>query len=443
MIRKVLGISVIMMFLSCSAYSMSLSNVINIAIKNSDTVKSADAQIRSQQYKAESVYKLNYPVLSTSYGYVRMKDRSSTSFGGHTFYMNHHNNFKWDINLRMPLFTGFKLSNAYKLERLGIHIDKLKKEEAVLDLIYNTSKSYYELLFARKMELVMITRLKSLKSHLNDAEKFYKVGLIPKNDLLKSKTAELSAEQALQSAKNNVLLSASNLNRLMGKSFDSKISIDDVQNSLPAEIIVGNIKGDYNNDMEKKLEIYSEIKRPAISIINSNMNKLGYAKRIASSSYYPHIGIKADYYREGNHFDVSKNQDIPFLPYRNASIGARIDWELFNWGKTADEIDMYRSREISVLFIKKDMERKIALGVRRAFLNTKLAYDNKKVSTAEITQAKENLRITDLRYKNGITTSTELLDAESYFVAAEAHYYGSLYNYFINLSLLKRQVGVK
>ncbi len=443
MIQKVLGILVMMMFLSCSAYSMSLSNVINIAIKNSDTVKSADAQIRSQQYKAESVYKLNYPVLSTSYGYVRMKNRTSTSFGTLTFYMNHHNNFKWDVNLRMPLFTGFKLSNAYKLERLGIHIDKLKKEEAVLDLIYNTSKSYYELLFARKMELVMTARLKSLKSHLNDAEKFYKVGLIPKNDLLKSKTAELSAEQALQSAKNNVLLSASNLNRLMGKSFDSKISIDDVKNSLPAEIIAGNIKGGYNNDTEKKLEIYSEIKRPVISIINSNMNKLGYAKRIASSSYYPHIGIKADYYREGNHFDVSKNQDIPFLPYRNASIGAQVDWELFNWGKTADEIDMYRSREISVLFIKKDMERKISLGVRRAFLNTKLAYENKKVSTAEVAQAKENLRITDLRYRNGITTSTELLDAESYFVAAEAHYYGSLYNYFINLSLLKRQVGVK
>jgi len=33
MIQKVLGISVMMMFLSCSAYSMSLSNVINIAIK--------------------------------------------------------------------------------------------------------------------------------------------------------------------------------------------------------------------------------------------------------------------------------------------------------------------------------------------------------------------------------------------------------------------------
>ncbi len=443
MIQKILGVSVMLMLLSYSAYSMNLSNVINVAIKNSDTVKAANAQIRSQGYKAESVYKLNYPVLSTSYGYVRMKNRTSTSFNTHTFYMNHHNNFKWDVTLKMPIFTGFKLSNMYKLEKLGIHIDKLKKEEAVLDLIYNTSKSYYKLLFARKMESVMSSRLKSLKSHLNDAENFYKVGVIPKNDLLKSKTAELSAEQDLQSAKNNVLLAMSNLNRLMGRNFDRKVDIDDVKNSLPPQIVVGDIKGGYNNSTEKKLEIYSESRRPAISIIAGDMKKLRYAKRIAASSYYPQIGVKADYYREGNHFDVSKNQDIPFLPYRNASIGAQINWKLFNWGKTADEIDMYKSKEISVLFIKKDMEKKIALGVRRAFLNTKLAYENKKVSAAEVAQAEENLRITDLRYKNGITTSTEVLDAEGYLVTAKAHYYGSLYDYFINLSLLKRQVGVR
>lgn len=426
-----------------NAYSMSLSEAVKMAILNSNVLKSSDAAIAAQQYKAKSVYKLNYPSLSTSYGYTRMKTRSSVGQKPFVVYMNHHNNFRWDLNLQMPIFTGFKLSYTYKLEKIGVDIKRLKKKEATLDIIYNVSKSYYGVLFAEKMKNVMQARVRSLKAHLKDAEKFYEAGVIPKNDLLKSKTAELSAVQAMESAENTVLLAKSNLNRLLGRDFGSKLDLVDVADKLSRSFKIGKLRGSFDVSTEKKLETYARRHRPVLSEIRHKITKLRYAQKIAASSYYPQVGIKANYNREGNHFDVSKNEDITFYPYRNASIGVQANWELFNWGKTSDEIDMYRSQQISVAFIERDISNKIALGVEKAFLNTKLSYNNLKSAKAEVIQAKENFRITNLRYKNGITTSTELLDAEGYLVGAKAHYYEALYDYFINLSLLKRQVGVK
>ncbi len=439
---------VAVIFLAGNVYSMGLSDAIKMAISNSDSLKSLSADIASQQYKAESVYKLNYPTLSTSYSYARVKTRSSTAFSlpgmpPLEVYMNHHNNFRWDIDLKMPLFTGFKLRYAYRLEKVGVDIKKLKREEALLDLIYDVSKTYYGVLFAERMKDVMDARVKSLKAHLKDAEKFYKAGVIPKNDLLKSRAAELAAVQDLGSAKVSVLLAKSNLNRLLGRSFENPLNLNDVDGQLSGKIRIGNIRGGFDLSTQKKLISYAKEHRPVILEIKNNIRKLKYAQKIAASSYYPQIGIGANYNREGNHLDVSKNENIPFYPYRNASIGIKANWELFNWGKTADEVDMYKSKQLSITFMEKDISKKIALGVEKAFLNTKLAYNNLKSAKAELIQAKENFRITNLRYKNGITTSTELLDAEGYLVGAKAHYYGSLYNYFINLALLKRQVGVR
>jgi len=56
-------------------------------------------------------------------------------------------------------------------------------------------------------------------------------------------------------------------------------------------------------------------------------------------------------------------------------------------------------------------------------------------------QAKENYRITDLQYKEQVTTSTEVLDARTLLSQSEANYYGALYGYFDALARLERTVG--
>jgi outer membrane protein TolC len=89
----------------------------------------------------------------------------------------------------------------------------------------------------------------------------------------------------------------------------------------------------------------------------------------------------------------------------------------------------------------KGAEDAIRLEVKNAFLN--LEVSKKNIGTAEesLDQAKENYRITNLRYQQQMTTSTEVLDARTFLSQAETNYYGALYGYMISEAELDRAVG--
>ncbi|HOJ13589.1 MAG TPA: TolC family protein, partial [Deltaproteobacteria bacterium] len=57
-------------------------------------------------------------------------------------------------------------------------------------------------------------------------------------------------------------------------------------------------------------------------------------------------------------------------------------------------------------------------------------------------QARENYRITNLQYRQQITSSTEVLDARTYLSQAQMNYYGALYGYLSAIARLERASGV-
>ena len=58
-----------------------------------------------------------------------------------------------------------------------------------------------------------------------------------------------------------------------------------------------------------------------------------------------------------------------------------------------------------------------------------------------LAQAKENLRITRMGYRQQAATSTEVLDARSDLTRAETSYYQALYGYLDAVASLERAVG--
>jgi outer membrane protein TolC len=89
----------------------------------------------------------------------------------------------------------------------------------------------------------------------------------------------------------------------------------------------------------------------------------------------------------------------------------------------------------------KGVEDQIRLETKSAYLDLNVAANNIGTAREGLKQAKENARITDLQYRNQITTSTEVLDSRSFLSQAEANYYRSLYGYMVALAKLDRAVG--
>jgi len=58
-----------------------------------------------------------------------------------------------------------------------------------------------------------------------------------------------------------------------------------------------------------------------------------------------------------------------------------------------------------------------------------------------IEQAEENLRVSEERYKAQVTTSTEVLDAQTLLTRASRNYYDALYDHSLAKARLQRSLG--
>ena len=70
----------------------------------------------------------------------------------------------------------------------------------------------------------------------------------------------------------------------------------------------------------------------------------------------------------------------------------------------------------------------IALQVRQAWLDLDETLKRIQVTHDALAQAEENLRVTSDRYREGVGTNTEVLDAETLRTRSHSNYYNAVYD---------------
>jgi outer membrane protein TolC len=80
----------------------------------------------------------------------------------------------------------------------------------------------------------------------------------------------------------------------------------------------------------------------------------------------------------------------------------------------------------------------IQLEVRAAFLGFQESKELLNAQEETVQQAKESLRIANLRYKNGMITNVELMDAELAYTQAQTNRFNALHDYAIAVAKLER-----
>ena len=83
----------------------------------------------------------------------------------------------------------------------------------------------------------------------------------------------------------------------------------------------------------------------------------------------------------------------------------------------------------------------IGLEIKKAILELEEADKNIPTTKKAVEQAEENLRVSQERYKAQVTTSTEVLDAQTLLTEARRNYYGALYGHNLAKARLLRAIG--
>ena len=422
-----------------------VNRAVRQALKNNDLIKSAAQRIKSAQANFNAAtagvlpkLSFNYnaarqeyqPYLATPHNQISVFNTAGAKTGYMYFppriYMNSDVNFNWSLEITQPIFTGFALLDKRELARLGISISKVQKQEAALNVIEGVKIAYFNILKAQEQLRVADEQVKSLKSHEMQAKLLYKQGIIPYNDLLKSEVALANAVQYGTLSKAALNISVSTFNTILNQNINAK---DRFQN-----IHCVNFKRYALNS----LFIYALRHRPGLKIFRFKIKQASLKEKIANSRYYPQVSAFVAYSQSGQNWLASSNE---FSNQANKIIGLSAEWTLFNWFKTSDNYQKERHDKMALKYDLKSYLNNVRLDVKSNLLGLKTAFKNIKAAKLSVKQAEENLKITNLQYMQETTTSTEVLDAETYLKHAELNYYDSLYGYDIYLARLQRAIG--
>ncbi len=229
-----------------------------------------------------------------------------------------------------------------------------------------------------------------------------------------------------ESTVKQLIILRSNLNQLMDLDLQEKVDL------------AGTEEATYRIPDLHQLYSYAEEKRPEYLAVKASIQQAEYSRTAACSRYYPRVSAFAQYYREGEDFTAEKN---PFANNENASIGVRVDWNLFEGGKTRASVLEWDYHLKGIEQRRDDLLQKIRLQVENAYEQMALAKSNIDTSRVAVEQAVESERITSVQYKEQVAIFIEVLNAQVFLAQARADFYQAIYGYEIAMAELERAIG--
>lgn len=298
----------------------------------------------------------------------------------------------------------------------SLNIKAVKNTAALAYII-----GYYSLLNADRNIILSQTQVKNLEAHLSDTEELNKEGLNIKNDVLKVEVILTDARQKLLTANNDRSINEARLNNLLSKPLNNSLTVEE-----------NGCEPDFNLDLDKAWEM-AERERIELKAIKEKIHAKEEEISVSNSEYYPNLYLSAGYDRLTNSYMVRDD---------NWSLVVGVKINLFSGGATKYQSSKIFEELRELKLKNEDMLEDIKLQVEGAYLNHKLALQKVEAASKSVEQAKENLRVQELRFKEGIGTNTDVLDAITLLNKIETDYWNSVYEIKISLARFIYCVGL-
>jgi len=396
---------------------LSLEECIEIVIANNPDLAMARSDQGNREALLQSSQKNLYPTLSAQYSYMHQPDEVYTL----------PDLFTYGVKAEQPLYKGKSLVTSVKQAELSLETSKLVIEQVTNNLVFEVFGRYYELLRALKLEEEARQSVLRLQSHSKDAKAFYEAGLIPKNDMLQSEVELAQGEQDLVDAENVSAMAKSRLNVLMERPVGALLNIEESDKYTIQDI-------SWDEVIEKARANRAEIAQSdkAVKIAENDIV-------LKKAPYLPSVTLSASYDRVGDDIGAAPS---PGFPSELKTVKAMATWQLWTWLKDRDEV---HAAEKNLQKAKKAVTRttnEVTLDARNSYLRLEQAAKRIKVSEKAIEHAKENYRINQAQYQAQLTTSTDVLDAQTLLSQAMTNYYDALYGYQLALAAIDKSKGL-
>ncbi|MBU0924650.1 TolC family protein [bacterium] len=398
-------------FFAVNINAMTLNEAVDIALKNNFDIQGKKYDYIESLENVKSNKSNFMPKLDLGYSYLNRDDANIGELEEEA---------AASIALSYNLFNGFKdlaltQSSNFLSESSQYSLNAIKQ-----DIVLNTKIAYIDFLDKKNELETYKSALKLFQEQFVDSMNRFEQGLIAKNDLLQVQVNTSSAKQNVVKAQGALKVSKHKLSNILG-------GID-----LTYEVI---------EDLdEKSLQISSFDEklldnRSEIQALNMNLKSIKELEKSVKSGFLPKVdaSISHNKYFDGlstKSFDEGEeNQNIAKL---SAS------WNLYNGGYDSAQTEIYKTKYLSAISLLNKTKLDIKLQYESAKSDLEVAIDNLETSKLALLQAKENYSIVKNRFAEGISTSTDLTDANYLLTQAQQGFNRAYFDKYLAISTLDR-----
>jgi outer membrane protein TolC len=309
-------------------------------------------------------------------------------------------NFRSRIDLQWPIYTGGRAEALLRAASAESRATGEDVQSARADLRLEVTRAFWAIATAREAERVVAHALENLETHVRDLRARLDQGLIPPNDVTFAE-AQRSRQRLLSiEATNTRAIAEADLRRLIGG--DGPVTpattleavaaaaapVQPASGAAGAERRALNFRLDASRAREQAVRA---IARPQISAGG------GYDFARPNPRIFPRIGEWQD------SWDASIN----------------LSWSLWDGGRRRAEQAEAAAATRGVQARLTEFERQVAFELQQRQLELDSARSAIAASADGVASAAETRRVVGERYRAGVVTSTDVLDAELALLQAE------------------------
>lgn len=397
-------------------YEVSLNlnedSTVSLALANNRTAKQSLWDYEAAKATVSATAAGKNPNISYAWqGTHEHADNGTTKRGTHRF------------TIKAPVFSPELDANIDK-SRFAREGSGAAYEEALQKAKYDAINEYYSLIMYRNKTAVAKQAVKDYQGHVDNVKAQYNVGLVANSDVLGADTSLSDAQTNLVKAMNAADLAQAKLNQVIA--YPVQTAITTAEENLQYK--------PYDVSLEQ-VKAYAMLHRAALVKSAMAVKQAEEGLKAEKSGYLPTVGIEAGrgYADPDGYFGISS---------KSWHIGASASWSLWDGGQTQNKIKiaqdtLEKAKEANLAAV--DM---VNLEVQQAYLNLRAAEQTIQSTQTAVNEGQENFRIALLRYRAGVGTNLDVLDAELKLTQARNNYVDALYSYNVSISALEQAAGV-
>ena len=326
-----------------------------------------------------------------------------------------------NLQANYVIFDGFARNYTLKARRAQEASADVALAAAKFNSDYAATQAFFSALSGRQQLAVSQRNVDLADGNLRLASAKLKAGSATRSDSLGALSSFYQARLGLISAQNNLVVSETNLGRLIGVAGRVAASDDSAFYRPAATLDTATIRQD------------AMTQAPSIKAAETSLFVSQQIWRASKAAALPTLSATAN----SNWF--AQRPGYAIVPRRSLGITLSYSpWTSYARETTIENNSIQITNNEAILA---DTRNSISASLSNAFAALSTAQETITVSTAAVAAGEENLQVVTERYRTGVATITDVLQAQSTLTGAQFSQLSARYSYVNAKSLLEQVLG--